>query len=191
LCRSSGRVADIHDPETEPLVDLGAEEQARGVHRVGEGHVEREVVRPRLGLVGHEHQERLVGTFLEFQLRHGRPQSLDVSAEGIDQQILAGAVETLVLGCGRPCLEGIPGQAMDLLVAGALVVHHQDGDVIPGGGDVRVSEEAVRPRPDVAADGVDQLLARGDVSADAAHIGLDDAERRIHGDSRFFSGWCD
>jgi len=80
----------VHDHEAETLAHLGREDQARGVRHVGKGKVERQVEGAWIGLVGGEKQERLVGAFVEFHLRHRRPHAAHVAGKGILEQILPG-----------------------------------------------------------------------------------------------------
>jgi hypothetical protein len=61
-------VIDVHDGEGEALGHFGGEQQARAVHRIAEGEVEREIVGAGVGFVGGEEDEGLVGTLLEFHL---------------------------------------------------------------------------------------------------------------------------
>lgn len=124
-------VVDVLDAKAEALGQLGAQEQARRVHPVGKGQIERQVVSTRLGLVGHEHQKWLVGPGLGGHFGDGRSHALDITAEGADQQILAGAIEALRLGGVGAGPEGAPDEAVN-----PLVVDHEDSDVVAGGGDV-------------------------------------------------------
>jgi hypothetical protein len=68
---------------------------------------------------------------------------------------------------------------MDFGIADAVLVDHEDGHVVPRGGDVKVAEE-IRAAGDRAGDGIEQTFAGSDVAADAAHVSLDDAQCRGH-----------
>ena len=132
----------VHDHEAEAAAQVGRQDQPRRVHRVGEGEVERQVVGAGIGLVGGEEEEGLVRAFVELDLGDRRAHAVHVAGERVLEQVLAGAVQTLLLGhCGRRH-ERVPGELVHFRVAAAARMRHQDRDVVAGVRDAAVDEQA-------------------------------------------------
>jgi hypothetical protein len=95
-------MVDVDDGEGESLAHLGTQHQAGAVHRVGKGQEKGQIVGAGVRLVGGKKNERLVRPFFDFQFGHCWPHALDVAAERVLEQVLAGAVEALFFGHLRP-----------------------------------------------------------------------------------------
>jgi hypothetical protein len=181
MTRSPSVLVHVHDDEAETLAHRGRQHQPRRVHRVGEGEVQRQVEGAGIGLVGGEEHERLGRAFLELHLRRGRPHAAHVAGEGVLQQVLAGAVQALILGGAGAGDEGIPRQFVDFGVAHAARVRHQDGDIVAGVADIAVEQQTLPLPGNEGSHRVEQALRRADVAADRADVGLDDAQGDFHG----------
>ena len=136
-------VHDILDLDVEshlgPLVD----DEAGGGEGVEEDPGEDGRVCGRLGLVGHEEHEGLGRPLLEGHLRGTGSRSLDVSGEGVGEDVLSGGVEVHGFGDLGGLLEALPCGGVDLFVALALVVGHVEVDVVADAGDVEVLDNAL------------------------------------------------
>ncbi len=133
---------DIVDLEGEPLVHRRVDDEAGCAEGVGEDLVEEVVPRPRLGLIGHEDQHRVRTPLFKLHLGDAGPHPLDVAAERICEQVLAGAVEFHLFRKLGTFHEDIPRQFVDLLVVLALRVRHDQLKVITAVGDVGVDDGA-------------------------------------------------
>lgn len=111
---------------------------------------------------------------LEGHLGGSGSGSLDVAGEGVGQDVLSGGVELHGLGDAGGLLEALPGGAVDVLVALALVVGHEQVDVVADAGDVEVLDGPglLGVLQDVPG-GLEHLGVGSRVSDDGSDVGLD------------------
>lgn len=100
---------------------------------------------------------------------------------GGDDDVVTGPVQPLALGRFSPGQKRIPGEPMDVGIAHAPVMDHQDADVVSGGVQAVVAEQSGRGLGDGVPHRGHQLFTRGHVPADAADIRFDQGEGGFHG----------
>jgi hypothetical protein len=103
-----------------------------------------------------------------------------VAREGILQQVLPRAIQSLRLGDARAVDERVPGELVDARIAGAVRVGHEDGDVVAGEPHPMVEQQALCTLAHVAPDAIEQGMRGGEVPADGPDVRLDHAERGFH-----------
>jgi hypothetical protein len=126
-------VLHVDDRELPPLAKLG-QKQTTAVHRTREDRPQREVEGPRAALVGGKDEKGLgrplPGVLGELDLRRSRSRPTDVPRGGVGQQVLPRTIEALLFRYLSARFEGCPCQVVDVGMPGALLVHHQQTDIV-------------------------------------------------------------
>lgn len=170
---------DVLDLHVESLLGPRVDDQSGGGERVEEDPRQREGVCRGLGLVGHEEQHGLGTPLDEGHLGGSGSGSLDVAGERVGQDVLSGGVQLHGFGDLGGLLEALPGGSVDILVALALVVGHEEVDVVSHAGDVEVLDDSLLlgVREDVLG-GLQHLGVGPGVADHGSDVRLDDR----HGD---------
>jgi hypothetical protein len=113
---------------------------------------------------------------LEFDFGHGRPGAANVARGGVDEQILAGAIEAALAGLFRGGEERVPGEAVDIACGNAVAMAHDQGDVIAGIGDRAVDEQLAYRLGHAGAHHIEHGLRGFRVTTNRADVGLDDGQ---------------
>ena len=129
---------DVLDLEVESLLGPLVDDQSGGREGVHEDPCEGEGVCGGLRLICHEEQQRFGSPLLECHLGRTGSCSLDVSGEGICEDILTRRVELHLLGDLGGLLEALPGGSVDILVVLSLVVCHVEVDVVADASDIEI-----------------------------------------------------
>ena len=167
--------------EGKAAVHIGGDDQTDGIEGVGEHLVERQVPGTRRGLIGHEDDNRLRLPLLELHLGHPRPHPPHVAGEGVGEQVLPRPVQLQLLGQLGALDKGVPGKLVDLLALLALLVGHNQLQVVPALGDVTVDEQPALLGLSGALAGQAQNIGMGiGMPHKAADIGLDYAQSDFH-----------
>ena len=141
------------------------------------------VVGTGAALVGGENAEGLGGAdfvgldgiVLELELGDGGASTSDVAGRGVDEEVLACAVEARVLGDAGSADEAVPSELVDIGVVRAPGVGHEYGDIVSRVGDESIDDEALAlGLSDVGADCFHHALRGLGVPADGAYVRLDD-----------------
>jgi len=111
----------------------GVYHQSGGVEGIGKHSEYGQIEGSRLGLVHHEGHYRLGCSFVDLHLRHPGTHAPNVAAEGIGQEILPCTVELELLGLLCGFFKGLPGQSMHLSTVAALIVAHEQLQIIAAG----------------------------------------------------------
>ena len=131
-------VHDVLDLDVESLLGPGIDYESGGgegfQEDTGQGHG----VRGGLGLVRDEEHQGLGSPLLEGHLGGTGSGSLDVSGEGIGEDVLSCGVQLHGLGDLGGLLEALPCGSVDVLVVLSLVVGHEEVDVVSDTGDVEI-----------------------------------------------------
>jgi len=129
------------DFEDEPAMHVRVDDKAGSIERVGKHLVEEEVPGPRLGLVGHEHEDWIGTAFLKLHLRDARPHPFHVAGERVGEHVLAGTIEFHLPGHFGAFHEDLPGKGMDLLVVLPPGMGHDQLGIVPAVRDKGVDQE--------------------------------------------------
>jgi hypothetical protein len=111
------------------------------VHRVGKCEIEREIVGSWVGLVGCEEQKWFVRALFKFEFAGSRAHPPHVSRKRVFQEVLPRPVETLLLGDGGSSHEGIPREFVNLGAVDALLMGHENSDVVASATYICIYEE--------------------------------------------------
>ncbi len=178
--------------EAEAIMHGHRNDQPDRVEGIGEHAEEGKVPGPGAGLIGEEDEDRLGLPLLEGHFGHARPHPPHIAREGIGQQVLARPVELQLLGDERTRLKHIPRQPVNLAAVVALVVGHNEAQIIAARSDMKINDLVLQSGYGKAFAGFfDQVGVHPRVPYIAPYVRLDDTQSQqvCHGSPPYTTTW--
>ncbi|MEZ0063414.1 hypothetical protein ABIF26_008974 [Bradyrhizobium elkanii] len=171
--------------KTEAL-DHRGQHQPGAIHGIGKSQIERQVVGAGAAFVRGEHHEGLRGSrareaVVEAEFGDGRARAANVSGRGVDEKILAGAVEPGGLRNRSGREKRLPGELVDFGASFAPRVRHDDRNIVAGMAHETVDQETVVDRfRDLPFDRRHHARRWFRVAPNGANVSLDDRNGEFH-----------